>query len=192
MKLNIHYLTYPLLVIVAVFAIYFSGQYHQRKTDQAKARADSAQAHAAAVVAAKAKADSLANDSIAKLQNKVVKTKQVSIGLEKQRDSLAKQVKTAKDTAQLVVTLKAQVVVDDSLIKSKDSTITAQGNQILFLAGQVVRDSVDYYKLAALNSNTNEKLAKAQADSHPGLLKRVASNLDIIGATVIITHFLVK
>src|SRR5437868_13315381 len=154
-KLNIHYLTYPLLVVAAVFAIYFSGQYHQREADQAKARADSAQAHAAAVVAAKEKADSLANDSIAKLQSKIVRTKQVSVGLEKQRDSLAKQVKTAKDTAQLVVALKAQVVNDSLVIKSKDSTIVAQGDKLLFLAAKVVQDSIDYNKLAAVNTDTN-------------------------------------
>lgn len=191
-KFNIHYLTYPLLVVVAVVAIYFSGQYHQRQADRAKAKADSAQAQASAAVIAKAKADSLANDSIAKLENKVVKTIQITAVLEKQRDSLSKQVLVAKDTAHLVVALKAQVAEDSLVIKSKESTITAQGNKILFLSTKIVQDSVDYQKLASLNNDTNKKLAKAQADANPGLAKRILSNLDIIGGTVVLTHFFVK
>lgn len=180
------------MVVVAVVAIYFSGQYHQRQADRAKAKADSAQAQASAAVIAKAKADSLANDSIAKLENKVVKTIQITAVLEKQRDSLSKQVLVAKDTAHLVVALKAQVAEDSLVIKSKESTITAQGNKILFLSTKIVQDSVDYQKLASLNNDTNKKLAKAQADANPGLAKRILSNLDIIGGTVVLTHFFVK
>ncbi len=192
MSLNKHYVTYPLLIIAAVVAIYFSGQWHQRQTDRAKAQVDSAKAKIAAVVEAKAKSDSITRDSIAKLQNKVDATKRVTVSLEKQRDSLGKEVLVAKDTAALVTALKAQVVSDSTVIKSKDSTIVAQGNQIFFLAAKVVQDSVDYNSLAALNTDTNLQLAKAQAAAHPGLAKRVLSNLDIIGATVVITHFFVK
>ncbi len=187
--MNKHYITYPLLIIGAAVAIYFSGQWHQRQTDKAKAQADSIQVRADSIIVAKAKADSIAKDSIAKLQNKVDATKRVTIGLEKQRDSLGKEVFAAKDTAQLVTALKAQVVNDSGVIKSKDSTIVAQGNQIFFLAARVTQDSIDFRKLAALNTDTNLKLAKAQADAHPGLIKRVLKNLDIIGGTIVTCHF---
>ncbi len=189
---NKHYITYPLLIIAAAIAIYFSGQWHQRQTDRAKAQVDSAKAKIAAIVEAKAKSDSITRDSIVKLQNKVDQTKRVTVGLEKQRDSLGKEVLVAKDTAALVTALKAQVLSDSGVIKSKDSTIVAQGNQIFFLAAKVIQDSVDYNNLAALNTDTNLKLAQAQAAAHPGLAKRVLNNLDVIGATVVITHFFVK
>lgn len=189
MVFNKHYITYPLLIIGAAAAIYLSGQYHQRKTDRAKAQADSAQTQASAIVVAKAKADSIARDSIAKLQNKVVLTKQITAGLEKQRDSLGKEVLAAKDTAQLVTALKAQVEKDSSVIKSKDSTIVAQGNQILFLTAKATKDSIAFNDLAELNANTNVKLAKAQADANPGLAKRVLKSLDLIGGTVVVCHF---
>lgn len=188
MNFNKHYVTYPLLIIGAVVAIYFSGQYHQRKTDQAKAQADSAQSQAAAIIVAKAKADSIARDSIAKLQNKVVQTKQITAGLEKQRDSLGKEVLAAKDTVQLVTALKAQIVSDSTVIKSKDSTIVAQGNQILFLTVKATKDSIDFNNLVELNANTNIKLAKAQADANPGLLKRTLKSLDLIGGTILVCH----
>src|SRR5205807_8266663 len=114
MKLNTHYITYPLLVVAAVFAIYYSGKHHQQQLDKAKATVDSANTKAAKIIEVKAHDDSVATDSLARLQIKLDSDKKVTVVLSRQRDSLIKQVAAAKDTAQLVTALKAQVLVDDS------------------------------------------------------------------------------
>src|SRR6267142_6077034 len=155
MTFNKHYLTYPLIVIAAVAAIYFSGVHHQQQLDKAKATADSASTRAIQIIKAKAHDDSVATDSLAKQQIKIDTNKKVTVILSRQRDSLIKQVSAAKDTTQLVVALKAQVSVDDSLLKSKDSTIADQDKSILFLKSEIVRKDNQFIDLANLNADTN-------------------------------------
>jgi len=189
LNFNIHYITYPLIVVAALAGIYFSGVYHQKQLDKAKAEQVVLQAKADSLARAKAIADSTSKDSLAKIQIKLDHDNKITIIVSKQRDSLAKEVAVAKDTAQLVTALKAQVVADSNLIKAKDSTITDLTSKNVFLTAEGIRKDKQYADLFKLNTDTNAKLAKANADANPGLLKRVLKNADLLGAELLVCHF---
>jgi len=180
MTFNIHYVTYPLIVIAAAGILYFTGQQHQKALDKARAIQDSLATRAIEIQKDKALADSIAKDSLAKIQIKLDNDNKITVIVSKQRDSLAKEVVAAKDTAHLVTALKGQVVADSNLIKSKDSTITDLISKNVFLTAEGIRKDKQYADLFKLNTDTNAKLAKANADANPGLAKRIIKNLDLV------------
>src|SRR5260221_3428290 len=105
MVINKHYITYPFLILVAAAALYFTGVQHQKQRARDKFVTDSLTTQAKEIITAKAKTDSIARDSIFRLQNKVLVTKQITAGLGKQRASLWKGVLGSQDTAQLITAL---------------------------------------------------------------------------------------
>jgi flagellar biosynthesis component FlhA len=190
LNLNIHYLTYPLLVVVALASLYWYGGYKQRQADKEKARADSIAVVAKKAIEEKHIADSLFADSVAKVNVKIKADDKAVIVAKKDRDSTAANlIKAVKDNEGLRNLVNSLTLADSALFARKDSTIKDRDDKILFITVKIHGDSLRYDALAKLNTSTNIQLAKAIADAHPGLIKRVIQNWDIELITVAGCHF---
>lgn len=191
---NIHYITYPLLVVAFLASLYWYGGYKQRQADKAQARADSIAVVAKKAIAAKHTADSIFADSMVKVNAKIKAADKAVVIAKQDRDStlsvlVENTTKLAVDNKILRQDLSDFIVQDSILLAKKDSTIADRDDKILFMGKKMHSDSLRYDDLAKLNTSTNLLLAKANAEAHPGLLKRIIKNWDIEAATVVVCHF---
>jgi hypothetical protein len=190
LNFNIHYLTYPLLVIVALASLYWYGGYKQRQADKEKARADSIAVVAKKAIEEKHIADSLFADSVAKINAKIKADDKAVTVAKKDRDSTADNlVKAVKDNNDLRYLVNSLTLADSTLFAKKDSTIKDRDDKILFMTAKIRGDSLRYDALARLNASTDVQLAKAIAEANPGLGKRIIKNWDLILITAAGCHF---